>query len=88
MKLQLLLILLSFQFFFYSIFSWAACPGNLGDTINTPIFGYQESYTNDNTDPDFLSDTNANRVSDALDDHHQSFTDLGFLAPFFNTNPA
>lgn len=87
-KKQLFSLLIILQFLFYSFLGWAACPGNLDDTINTPVFNYQESYTNDNTDPDFFSNTNANRVSDALDDHHQSFTDLGFLAPFFNTDPA
>jgi len=88
MKTQLLSFLLALQLFFYPMISWAACPANLDDIINTPIFGYQESYTNDSTDSDFFSDTNANRVSDALDDHHQSFIDLGFLGPFFNTSPA
>jgi hypothetical protein len=87
MKLLIFSIIAAVQFFLYPIFSWAACPANLDDTVNTPIFGYQISYTNDNTDGDFFSDANANRVSDALDDHHTSFTGLGFMAPFFNTNP-
>ncbi|GAB4284870.1 MAG: hypothetical protein Kow0092_39160 [Deferrisomatales bacterium] len=73
---------------FWALAAWGACPSDLGDVINTPIFGYQVSYTNDdNTDPDFFSTTQANRVADALDSHYQEFVDLGFLAPFFNSDP-
>ena len=49
----------------------AACPGNLDDVIDSPSFGYEISYTNDNTDSDFFPDLQAQRVSDSLDAHHQ-----------------
>ena len=88
MKRLWLLTLTLCQFLFYPVVGQAACPGNLDDTITTPIFGYEISYTNDDvTDPDYFSTTNANRVSDTLDDHHQEFIDSGFMAPFFTTDP-
>nr|MBC8414600.1 hypothetical protein [bacterium] len=62
---------------------WAACPANLTDNIITPVFGYEVSYTNDNTDGDFISDADAQDVADALDATHQAYLDLGFQAPFF-----
>ena len=71
------------------VFALCACPGNLDDLITTPLFGYEVKYTNDSvTDPDYLSTTQAQRAADALDDHHQSFLDIGSLAPFFTTSPS
>ncbi len=66
---------------------FAACPGNLDDEINTTLYGYEVSYTNDSSDPDFFSDAQAQNVADALEGHHSMFVWLGFLAPFFNTDP-
>jgi hypothetical protein len=56
--------------------------------INSPSFGYEISYTNENTDSDFFPDLQAQRVSDSLDAHHQRFIDLGFLDLFFNSDPS
>ncbi len=66
---------------------YATCPGNLDDEINTLLYGYDVSYTNDSTDSDFFSDTQAQNAADALEGHHSMFVALGFLAPFFNTDP-
>ncbi len=65
----------------------ATCPGNLDDEINTILYGYDVSYTNDSTDPDFFSDTQAQNAADALEGNHAVFVNLGLHAPFFNTDP-
>ncbi|KPL26750.1 MAG: hypothetical protein AMS23_00340 [Bacteroides sp. SM1_62] len=67
---------------------FADCPADLEDVINTPTFGYQVSYTNDATNAaDFFSDADAQDAADSFDPAHQRFLDLGFLAPFFVTDP-
>ncbi len=77
-----------FLLFSFSKTGFAACPGDLEEVINTPTFGYQVSYTNDATNvADFFSDAEAQDAADSFDPAHQRFLDLGFLDPFFVTDP-
>jgi len=69
--------------------AFGACPSNLDDSINVNILGdnYLVEYTNDSTDGDFFGDITAQNVANALSGSHQRLVNLGFNAPFFNTNP-
>ena len=69
--------------------AFGACPANLDDSIAFTAVGdnYLVEYTNDSTDGDFFGDLTAQRVANALQGSHQQLVNLGFNAPFFNTNP-
>ena len=69
--------------------SFGACPTNLDDSIAFTVVGdnYLVEYTNDSTDGDFFGNITAQDVADALQGSHQQLVNLGFDAPFFNTNP-
>ena len=74
---------------FFSSSAIGACPANLDDSIAFTAVGdnYLVEYTNDSTDGDFFGDITAQDVANALQGSHQQFVNLGFNAPFFNTNP-
>ena len=74
---------------FFTSPTFAACPSNLDDSIAFSAVGdnYLVEYTNDSTDGDFFGDITAQNVANALQGSHQRYVNLGFNAPFFNTNP-